>query len=92
MSDIESNNIGETEQEGTIAEGSMATGSGSDMSDVDTLVVVSKIKKVIRAKAGLNTGQCAVDALTRKVIELVDLGIENARKAGRKTVMGRDIL
>jgi histone H3/H4 len=67
--------------------------SSVDAADVsEALVVVSKVKKLIRAKSGLNTGQCAIEALTRKVAAEISRGIESARKAGRKTVMGRDIL
>ena len=64
----------------------------SEVSDSETLVVVSKIKKYVRSQSGLNTGQCAIDALTRKVVEEIAKGVENARQAGRKTLMGRDIL
>jgi len=76
---------GETSQNITSA-------SGTDTSDAETLVVVSKIKRLIKTQAGLNTGQCAIEALTKKVVAELNRGIENARKAGRKTVMGRDIL
>ena len=79
-----------SETENTASEIGSAT--SSEMSDADTLVVVSKVKKYVRAQSGLNTGQCAIDALTRKVIEEISRGVENARKAGRKTLMGRDIL
>lgn len=86
MSNSDSTNTsGQTEQ-GTM------TSSATDSSDTDTLVVVSKVKKLIKAKAGLNTGQCAIDALTKRMAEEITRGIENARNAGRKTVMGRDIL
>lgn len=74
------------------AETAVASSVVSDTADAETLVVVSKVKKLVRAKSGLNTSQCCIDSLTRKVIEAVNSGIENARKAGRKTVMGRDIL
>ncbi len=57
----------------------------------DTLVVVSKVKKLIKEQSGYNTSQCAIDALTEKVIEECLKGITEARQAERKTVMGRDI-
>ena len=63
-----------------------------DGDKAETLVVVSKIKKLIRGKSGLNTSQCCIDSLTRKLNELCDQAIANARNDGRKTVMGRDIL
>ncbi|MCB0352512.1 MAG: hypothetical protein KDD64_03280 [Bdellovibrionales bacterium] len=58
----------------------------------DTLVVVSKVKKLIKDQSDYNTSQCCIDALTKKVIEECLKGIEKAHEAGRKTVMGRDIL
>ena len=57
----------------------------------DVLVVVSKIKQLIKQHAGFNTSQCAIEALTHKVIQECLKGIDEARKAERKTVMGRDI-
>ena len=57
----------------------------------DTLVVVSKVKALIREQSGFNTSQCCVDALTKKVIDECLKGIEAAKEAERKTVMGRDI-
>lgn len=57
----------------------------------DTLVVVSKVKKFIRDNSEFNTSQCCIDALTDKITEICRQSIENARSAGRKTVMGRDI-
>ena len=57
----------------------------------DTLVVVSKVKKLIKDRSGMSTSQCCVDQLTQKVIEEALKGIENAKAAERKTVMGRDI-
>ncbi len=57
----------------------------------DTLVVVSKVKKLIKDQSGFNTSQCCIDALTKKVIEEVLKAIEESRKLERKTVMGRDV-
>lgn len=57
----------------------------------DTLIVVSKVKKLITDQSGFNTSQCCIDALTKKVIVECLKGIDNARRAERKTVMGRDI-
>jgi hypothetical protein len=57
---------------------------------VDTLVVVSKVKKLIHDLSEFNTSQCAIDALTERVAAACAEGIDNARTAGRKTVMGRD--
>ncbi|MFQ5779373.1 MAG: hypothetical protein ACE5HN_01145 [Nitrospiria bacterium] len=60
--------------------------------ETDTLVVVSKIKKLIRERSDFNTSQCAIDALTKKVIDECLKAIDHARASERKTVMGRDIL
>lgn len=57
----------------------------------DTLVVVSKVKQLIKDTSGYNTSQCCIDALTRKVVHECLQAIAQAEKAGRKTVMGRDV-
>lgn len=56
----------------------------------ETLVVVSKVKKHIKDKAGMNTSATAMDALTKIVERECSKAIENARSDGRKTVMDRD--
>lgn len=56
----------------------------------DTLVVVSKVKKLVRDLSDYNTSQCAIDALTEKVVQECKKAIEGARASGRKTIMGRD--
>ena len=53
----------------------------------DTLVVVSKVKKLIKDQSGFNTSQCCIEALTGKVVEECLKGIEQAKESGRKTVM-----
>lgn len=58
----------------------------------ETLVVVSKVKRMIRDTAGMNTSQCCIDALTKKINDECRQAIERAKTAGRKTVMGRDIV
>lgn len=66
------------------------TGSAGAI-ETDTLIVVSKVKKLIKDQSGYNTSQCCIDALTKKVVAECLRGIENAKKSERKTVMGRDI-
>jgi histone H3/H4 len=68
------------------------TASGRTPDAIDTLVVVSKVKKFVKDASEFNTSQCCIDALTDKIVEICRQGIENARVAGRKTVMGRDIV
>jgi len=56
------------------------------------LVVVSKVKKYISEKAGMNTAASVMDALTQRVKILCDQAIAEARNDGRKTVMDRDFV
>ena len=67
------------------------SGTENEASGLATLVVVSKVKKMIRETAGLNTSKCCIDALTQKVQAICNQAIEHAKADGRKTVMGRDI-
>lgn len=70
---------------------STSTGGNSTNIETDTLVVVSKVKKLVQDQSGMNTSQCFIDALTKKVIKECLTGITKARADGRKTVMGKDI-
>jgi len=63
----------------------------ADQIKVETLVVVSKVKQLVREQSGFNSSQCFIDALTRKVVEQALKGIARAKVDGRKTVMGRDL-
>ena len=56
----------------------------------DSLVVVSKVKKMIKEKAGMNTSSNVMDKLTQIVEKECQRAIENAQKDRRKTVMDRD--
>ncbi|TET18864.1 MAG: hypothetical protein E3J78_05835 [Candidatus Cloacimonadota bacterium] len=60
------------------------------MGDNDILVVVSKVKSYIRAKAGMNTSGAVAGVLSNLVKELCDKAIENAKNDRRKTVKDRD--
>ena len=57
----------------------------------DMLVVTSKVKKMIKEKAGFNTSSTLVEALSNKVASLCEVAIEKAKADGRKTVMDRDL-
>jgi histone H3/H4 len=63
---------------------------GFNMAEI--LVVTSKVKKLIKEKAGMNTSQETIEQLSRAVEKLVERGIETAKADKRKTVMGRDII
>ena len=56
----------------------------------EPLVVVSKVKQFIKAKAGFNTSQETIDILTEIVTAELNNAIECAKLQGRKTVMRRD--
>lgn len=57
----------------------------------ETLVVVSKVKKHIKDRSGMNTSQTAIDALTKIVADMCESAVSNAANDGRKTVLDRDI-
>lgn len=69
--------------------GAAAAEKNTDEED-PVLVVVSKVRKYISDRAGLNTSASAYVALTQKIKLLCDLAIESARRDSRKTVMDRD--
>ena len=86
--------MSETNKRTIIRPSVAATDSGAveavELMEVDPLVVVSKVKKLIRDQSDFNTSQCAVDALTQIVVKECLRAIESAKANGRKTVMGRD--
>jgi hypothetical protein len=57
----------------------------------DVLVVVSKIKKYIRDRGGMNTSDAVAEALGAHVRKVCDDAIRNAVRDGRKTVLDRDV-
>lgn len=57
---------------------------------MEILVVVSKVKKKIKEKSGMNTSANAMEALTRIVEKECEKAIQNAQADSRKTVMDRD--
>lgn len=57
----------------------------------DILVVASKIKKYVKAKGDLNTSGATMEALSQRLQQVIDKGVENAKADGRKTLMDRDI-
>jgi len=56
----------------------------------EILVVVSKVKKYITDKSGMNTSASTFEKLSDKIRNLCDAAIQVAREQGRKTVMDRD--
>lgn len=58
----------------------------------EVLVVVSKLKAYIKAKADMNTSGDVLEMLSDIIRNHADLAIEHARNDGRKTVMARDFV
>lgn len=57
----------------------------------EILIVASRLKDYIRARADFNTSERALAPLSDLVRLVCDEAIENARRAGRRTVLDRDI-
>ena len=57
----------------------------------DVLVVVSKVKKYIRDRSGMNVSDAVAEALGAHVRKVCDDAIRNAVRDGRKTVLDRDV-
>jgi histone H3/H4 len=58
----------------------------------ESLVVTSKVKKLIKDESGLSTSQSAIEQLTVRVRTICLKAIENAKTDKRKTVMDRDFI
>lgn len=56
----------------------------------EILIVASKLKQYIKDKYDMNTSASVMDILSKKVRDITDLAIENAKAEGRKTLMDRD--
>jgi hypothetical protein len=63
---------------------------GKEAAD-EILVVVTKVRKYIADRSGMNTSASVYEALTERIQRICDAAIETARADGRKTVMDRDI-
>lgn len=68
------------------------TTAETEASEAKVLVVTSKVKKYIKATAGMNTSGDFAEALTVIVEAEIKKAIAKAQEAGRKTVMGRDVV
>lgn len=58
----------------------------------DVLVVVSKLKKYIRARSGMNTSDTVTSVLSDHLRKLCVQAIRHAAESDRKTVMDRDFM
>lgn len=57
---------------------------------MENLIVVSKVKKYIKDKYGLNTSSNFFDPLNKDLHKAITDAIEHTNNSDRKTVMGRD--
>jgi hypothetical protein len=57
----------------------------------DVLIVVSRLKKYIRDRSGMNTSDAVAAALSDHVRAICDVAIRTAGAEGRKTVLDRDV-
>ena len=70
-----------------------AIGTSSELAetDRDILIVVSKLKKYIKDRSGMNTSDAVADAISDHVRAACDDAIRAAGADGRKTVLDRDV-
>jgi histone H3/H4 len=59
--------------------------------EAEVLVVVSKMKKYIKEKGGLNTSDAVAAVVSERIRAMCDAAIESAKADGRKTVLDRDV-
>ncbi len=57
---------------------------------MDSLIVISKVKKYIKEKADMNTSAGFFDPMNQDIVKACRDAMAHAQKLGRKTVMGKD--
>ncbi len=57
----------------------------------ETLIIASRLKEYIQARAEMNTSAGVMDVLSDYVRVICDRAVDNARAEGRKTVLERDM-
>ena len=57
---------------------------------MESLIVISKVKKYIKDKADMNTSAGFFEPLNEDIIKACRDALAHAQKLGRKTVMGKD--
>ena len=63
----------------------------ADVVDKDVLIVVSKMKKYIKDRSGMNCSDAVADLLSEHVRAICDDSIRAAARDERKTVLDRDV-
>ncbi len=67
-----------------------STFSGAASVPRDVLIIASRLKEYVTARADFNTSASVMDVLSDYVRVITDRAIEQARAEGRKTVLDRD--
>jgi len=57
----------------------------------EVLIIASRLKEYVRARAGYNTSDRVLEALSEIVRAACDDAIDNASREGRKTILDRDV-
>lgn len=57
---------------------------------MESLIVISKVKKFIKEKADMNTSANFFEPLNQDILKACRDAMAHAKKLGRKTVMGKD--
>lgn len=57
---------------------------------MESLIVISKVKKYVKEKADFNTSAGFFEPLNQDIIKACRDAMNHAQKLGRKTVMGKD--
>jgi histone H3/H4 len=57
---------------------------------MESMIVISKVKKFIKERADLNTSTSFFDPLNQDIVKACHDAIAHAQRLGRKTVMGKD--
>lgn len=57
---------------------------------MESLIVISKVKKFIKEKADMNTSAGFFEPLNQDIVKACRDAMAHAQKLGRKTVMGKD--
>lgn len=57
----------------------------------DVLVVVSKLKNYVKARAGMKTSDTVIPVLSDELRKICDRAIRIATERGRKTILDRDV-
>ena len=63
----------------------------NDVVDNDILIVVSKLKKYIKERSGMNCSDAVAEVLSDHVRAIADESIRAAGRDERKTVLDRDV-